>query len=146
MLGLCLAIAWLFDPYLIAPSRRAGAVLLGVLAAAFVAVNVLLAASLSRGSPVEQMCLVAPRSPGVQQPPLSLSSGAGWVALIADTLPVWTIFIALVGLRRAANAGSRAAAAEPRPDRLPERAGRGFDRRADHRRDQPARRPNRTAS
>jgi len=102
VLGLCLAIAWLIDPFLIAPSRRAGAVLLGVLAAAFVAVNVLLAASLSRGSPVEQMGLVAPRSPGVQQPPLPLSSGAGWVALIADTLPVWTIFIALVGLRRAA--------------------------------------------
>ena len=63
VLGLCLAIAWLVDPILIAPSRRAGAVLLGVLAAAFVAVNVLLAASLSRGSPVEQMGLVAPRSP-----------------------------------------------------------------------------------
>ncbi len=77
------------------------AVLLGVLAAAFVAVNVLLAASLSRGSPVEQMGLVAPRSPGVQQPPLALSSGAGWIALIADTVPVWTIFIALVSLRRA---------------------------------------------
>jgi hypothetical protein len=101
VLGLCLAIAWLVDPFLIAPSRKGGAVLLGALAAAFVIANVALAASLSRGSPVEQMGLVAPRSPGVQQPPLPLSTGGGWVALIADTLPVWTIFIALVGLRRA---------------------------------------------
>jgi len=113
VLGLCLAIAWLIDPYLIAPSRKTGAVLLGVVAAVFVVVNVALAASLSRGSPVEQMGLVAPRSPGVQQPPLPLSTGGGWVALIADTLPVWTIFIALVDLR---HAGKRDPA-QPRPSR-----------------------------
>jgi hypothetical protein len=57
------------------------------------------------------MGLVAPRSPGVQQPPLPLSSSAGWVALIADTLPVWTIFIALVGLRRVRHRDP----AQPRP-------------------------------
>ena len=99
LLGLCLAVAWLVDPFLIAPSRRGGAVLLGATAAAFVVVNVLLAASLSRGSPVEAMALVAPRSPGVQQPPLPLSAAPGWVALIADTVPVWAIGIALATLR-----------------------------------------------
>ena len=78
--------------------------LLGVLAAAFVAVNVvLLAASLSRGSPVEQMGLVAPRSPGVQQPPLSLSTGRGLDRVDSRTpSPSGQSLITLVGLRRSA--------------------------------------------
>ena len=113
LLGLCLAIAWLVDPFLIAPSRRGGAVLLGVTAALFVVVNVLLAASLSRGSPVEKLALVAPRSPGVQQPPLPLSDAPGWIALIADTVPVWAIAIALATLRL----GRARDPARPRPSR-----------------------------
>ena len=53
-------------------------------------------ASLAPGGPVQKLSLVAPRSPGVQQPPLSLSTGAGLVALVADTLPVWAIMLAIV--------------------------------------------------
>jgi len=108
MLCLGLGIAWLFDPGLIAPARRRGVWLLAGLALAFVATNMIFAASLSRGSPVQHISFVAPRSPGVQQPPLPLSSGAGWVALIADTVPIWAIMAAIVLLFvRRADDGAR---------------------------------------
>lgn len=96
VLGFCLAVAWLADPLLLAPTRRRGAWLLGGMALAFVATNLIFEASLSRGSPVQRLSFVAPRSPGVQQPPLPLSTAAGWIALAADTLPVWAILLALV--------------------------------------------------
>ena len=87
VLGLCLGIAWLFDPALLAPTPPArAAAARRVAAVAFVATNLLFAASLAPGGPVQKLSLVAPRSPGVQQPPLSLSTGAGLVALMADTL------------------------------------------------------------
>jgi hypothetical protein len=96
MIGLCLGIAWLFDPELLAPTRRRGLLLLGALLVAFVATNLVFSASLAPGGPVQNFSLVAPRSPGVQQPPLPLSTGAGLVALVADTLPVWAILLAIV--------------------------------------------------
>jgi hypothetical protein len=96
VIGLCLGIAWLFDPGLLASTRRRGVVLLGGLAVAFVVTNLLFQASLAPGGPIQRMSFVAPRSPGVQQPPLPLSTGAGWVALVADTFPVWTILLAIV--------------------------------------------------
>ena len=96
MIGLCLGIAWLFDPELLAPTRRRGLLLFGALLLAFVATNLVFSASLAPGGPVQKLSLVAPRSPGVQQPPLSLSTGAGLVALAADTLPVWAILLAIV--------------------------------------------------
>jgi len=96
MIGLCLGIAWLFDPELLAPTRRRGLLLFGALLLAFVATNLVFSASLAPGGPVQNFSLVAPRSPGVQQPPLPLSTGAGLVALVADTLPVWAILLAIV--------------------------------------------------
>jgi hypothetical protein len=100
VLGLCLAIAWLFDSTLLADTRRRGAWLLAGMAALFVGTNIAFAASLAPGSLVQKLSFVAPRSPGVQQPPLPLSTGAGWVALIADTLPVWAILVAIVLVAR----------------------------------------------
>lgn len=96
VLGACLGIAWLADPTLLAATRRRGALLLAGLAVAFIGTNLLFAASLAPGSMVQKLSLVAPRSPGVQQPPLPLSTSPGLVALIADTFPIWTIFLALV--------------------------------------------------
>jgi hypothetical protein len=94
VLGLCLGIAWLFDWRLLGPRRRDGAWLLGALAIGFVVTNVLFDASLTGGSPAK-LALVAPRSPGVQQPALPLNTGAAWVALIADTVPIWAVAIAI---------------------------------------------------
>ena len=107
VLGACLGIAWLFDPTLLAPTRRRGAALLAGMAVAFIGTNLLFAASLAPGSLMQKLSLVAPRSPGVQQPPLPLSTGPGLVALIADTFPIWTIFVALVllAVRRGGGAG-----------------------------------------
>ena len=96
MVGLCLAIAWLVHPTFIAATRRRGAWLLGAMALAFVATNLVFAASLAHGGPVQKVSFVAPRSPGVQQPPLPLSGGPGWVALVADTVPVWAIMLAVI--------------------------------------------------
>jgi hypothetical protein len=95
VLGLCLGIAWLVEPRLIAPTRRRGALVLGALAAIFLATNFLFDASLAPGSPVQKIALVAPRSGGVQQPPLPLSRRAGWIALVADTVPIWAIALAI---------------------------------------------------
>ena len=91
ILGLALGVAWLVDPDLTAPTRRGGALLLGVLAVAFVGTNLLFDASLAVGSPVQKIALVAPRAGGVQQPPISLSKADGWIALLADTVVIWAI-------------------------------------------------------
>ena len=117
MIGLCLGIAWLFDPELLAPTRRRGLLLFGALLLAFVATNLVFSASLAPGGPVQKLSLVAPRSPGVQQPPLPLSTGAGLVALVADTLPD----LGDPARHRAASpraAGRTAGAPAPRPDRF----------------------------
>ena len=94
VLGLCLGIAWLADWRLLGPSRRDGVLLLGALAVGFVVTNVLFDASLTGGTPAK-LALVAPRSPGVQQAALPLSTAAAWVALIADTVPIWAVAIAI---------------------------------------------------
>jgi hypothetical protein len=94
VLGACLGIAWLVDPGLLAPTRRHGALLLGALAVIFLATNLLFDASLTPGGPVQELALVAPRSGGVQQPPLPLARPAGWIALVMDTVPIWAIAIA----------------------------------------------------
>jgi len=111
VLGLCLGAAWLVEPTLLAPTRRQGAAVLGGLAVAFVATNLLFDASLAPGSPVQKIALCAPRSPGVQQPPLPLTTGPGWVALIADTVPIWAI-LAAIGMLIA-----RSAPADRKPGR-----------------------------
>jgi hypothetical protein len=111
VLGLCLGVAWLVEPTLLAPARRQGAAVLALLALAFVATNLLFDASLSPGSPVQKVALVAPRSGGVQQPALPLTTGAGWVALLADTVPIWAI-AAAIGMLRA-----RSAPADRKPGR-----------------------------
>jgi hypothetical protein len=102
VLGLCLGIGWLIDRELLTVTRRQGIWLFAALLIGFVGTNLLFAGSLAPGGPVQKMSFVAPRSPGVQQPPLPLSTGAGWVALIGDTFPVWTILLAvgLVARRR----------------------------------------------
>ena len=101
VLGLCLGIAWLADWRLLGPRRRDGALLLGALAVGFVVTNVLFDASLTGGTPAK-LALVAPRSPGVQQAALPLNTRAAWVALIADTVPIWAVAIAIaVATRRA---------------------------------------------
>ena len=108
MVGLCLGIAWLADAKFIGRNRGRGAWILAAMAFAFVATNLVFDASLARGGPVQKVSLVAPRSPGVQQPPLPLSGGSGWVALVADTVPVWAIMLALVLLAiRRDNGGER---------------------------------------
>jgi hypothetical protein len=109
MLGLCLGVAWLFEPALLAPTRRRGFILLGGILAALVLTNVVYAASLAPGGPVTKFSFVAPRSPGVQQPPLPLSTRPGMVALVADTLPVWAILLAIViiTVRRRGDADAR---------------------------------------
>jgi len=84
---------------------------LGGLAVAFAVTNLLFDESLTPGSPVQKIALVAPRSPGVQQPPLPLSTWPGWVALIADTVPIWAIAAAIVMLR------ARSAPADRQPGR-----------------------------
>jgi hypothetical protein len=96
VLGLCLGIAWLADWRILGPRRRDGAILLAVLAVAFVGTNLLFDASLTFGTPaVTHLAFVVPRMPGVQQPALPLDTQAGWIALIADTVPVWAIAIAI---------------------------------------------------
>lgn len=107
VIGLCLGIAWLVEPALLAPTRRRGALLLAALAVAFVGTNLLFEASLSLGSPVQRIAAVAPRSPGVQQPPLPLTDLPGWAALIADTVPIWAIFAAFVISWRARDPAQR---------------------------------------
>jgi len=109
VLGLCLGIAWLIDPELLAPTRRRGLVLLGGLLAALIVTNLVYAGSLAPGGPVQRLSFVAPRSPGVQQPPLPLSTPEGMMALVADTFPIWTILlaIALVAVRRGQGEGDR---------------------------------------
>ena len=107
VLGLCLGIAWLADPQLLAPTRRRGLALLGGLLVALIVTNLVYAGSLAPGGPVQKLSFVAPRSPGVQQPPLPLSTPEGLIALVADTFPIWTILLALVFVagRRGENAG-----------------------------------------
>jgi len=109
VLGLCLGIAWLIDPELLAPTRRRGLVLLGGLLAALIVTNLVYAGSLAPGGPVQRLSFVAPRSPGVQQPPLPLSTPEGMMALVADTFPIWTILlaVALVAVRRGQGEGDR---------------------------------------
>ena len=100
VLGLCLGIAWLVDRELLAVTRRQGVWLFARAAGRVRGHEPAVRRSLAPGGPVQKMSFVAPRSPGVQQPPLPLSTGAGLVALIADTLPVWTILLALVLVAR----------------------------------------------
>jgi hypothetical protein len=107
VLGLCLGLAWLVEPSILARTRREGALILGGLAVAFVGFNLLFGGSLAPGGPVQKMVLMAPRSPGVQQPPLPLSTWPGMVALIADALPIWTALVGIVALALAARAEDR---------------------------------------
>jgi hypothetical protein len=104
VLGLCLGIAWLIDRELLTITRRQGVWLFAALLVAFIGTNLLFAGSLAPGGPVQKMSFVAPRSPGVQQPPLPLSTRAGLVALIGDAFQVLTILLAmaLVAWRRGA--------------------------------------------
>ena len=95
ILGLCLGLAWLVDPGLIAPTRRGGALLLAALALAFVGTNLLFDASLAIGSPVQKLALVAPRAGGVQQPAIPLTKADAWIALLADTVVIWAIAAAV---------------------------------------------------
>jgi hypothetical protein len=107
VLGLCLGIAWLTDPQLLAPTRRRGLALLGGLLVALIVTNLVYAGSLAPGGPVQKLSFVAPRSPGVQQPPLPLSTREGLMALVADTFPIWTILLAIAfvaAARRGENA------------------------------------------
>ncbi|HXU05348.1 MAG TPA: hypothetical protein VN903_30520 [Polyangia bacterium] len=96
VLGLSLGVAWLVDPTLLAPTRRRGLVLFGLLLVAFIGTNLVFAGSLAPGGPVQNLSFVAPRSPGVQQPPLPLSTPEGLIALVADAFPIWTILLALL--------------------------------------------------
>jgi hypothetical protein len=59
-----------------------------LLAVGFVGTNLLFQASLSPGGPVQAVRLVDWRSPGVQYPPLPLTTMFGWRALAGDTVPV----------------------------------------------------------
>ncbi len=114
VLGLCLGIAWLIDPQLLAPTRRRGLALLGGLLAALIVTNLVYAGSLAPGGPVQKLSFVAPRSPGVQQPPLPLSTAGGLVALVADTFPIWTILLALAFVAARRGHDDAAAPAPPR--------------------------------
>jgi hypothetical protein len=101
VLGLALGAAWLVEPRLLGPDRKRSAALLGVMAVAFIGFNLLFDATLAPGNPVSKMMLVAPRAPGVQQPPIPLTKWNAWLSLIADTLPIWTVLpgLAVVSLR-----------------------------------------------
>jgi len=87
VLGLSLGLAWLADPRIVADSRRAGTVTFVTLAAVAIGVNLFFGAGLSPGGPVSDIAWVPFRSPGVQRPPLPLSTRDGIVALAADLLP-----------------------------------------------------------
>jgi hypothetical protein len=108
LIGLALGLSWLFWPRVIADDRPRGMLILALLAVGFVGTNLLFQASLSPGGPVQSVRLVDWRSPGVQYPPLALTTMFGWRALAGDMVPV---VVPLVGLgtfmlRRARNSAS----------------------------------------
>jgi hypothetical protein len=96
VLNLCMGMAWLVEPSLLGRTRRDGLLMLAGMGVAFLGLNLVFSGSLSPGGPVQKVLLVAPRSPGVQQPPLPLTGAPGWVALITDTVPMWTSLIGIV--------------------------------------------------
>jgi len=96
ILGLCLGLAWLGDPGLLAPTRRQGALVLAGLAVAFIGANLLFDGAIAPGSPVQKIAVVAPRAGGIQQPAISLTKRDAWISLVADFVVIWAIAAAMV--------------------------------------------------
>jgi hypothetical protein len=112
ILGLALGVAWCVDGRLIAGRRMTGALTLAGLALAFVGANLLFAASLAPGSPVQKVALTLhARMPPLllPDPSLPLSTPDGRTAFIADFLPLLAGAAALAAL--AAKLRSRASSA-----------------------------------
>jgi hypothetical protein len=95
LIGLALGLSWIFWPFALADTRRRGMAILALLAIGFLGTNLLFAASLAPGGPVQTLRLVPWQSPGVQYPPLALTTLFGWRALAGDVGPV---VVPLIGL------------------------------------------------
>jgi len=91
LVGLGLGVAWIVDPRLLAKRRLAGLALLVALGAAFAGANLLFAASLAPGSPVQTVTLsTAARVPALVygDPELPLSQPGAKMVLFVDYLPL----------------------------------------------------------
>jgi hypothetical protein len=97
---ICLGVgtAWLVSPGLLAVDRKRGALVLVALAAAIVVPNLLFRAALSPGSPVQSLRLVPWRSPGTAEPPLSLETLRGGIALLTDIAPLMLVYLGLLSI------------------------------------------------
>jgi len=97
LLGLGIGAVWLIYPPVLHPSRKVGIAILFALAAAVAVPNLLFQAALVPGGPVQKLSLVALRSPGFADPPLSLQTSTGREALLLDLAPFLLVMAALVG-------------------------------------------------
>jgi hypothetical protein len=106
LVGVTLAVLWLWRPNLIAPRRWQGAVVLAGLAAAALAANLVLAGTIGPGGPVSHAHWVAPRIPHFIGKPLALGfSLDGWEQLLIDEAPLLLpagVAVGLVLWKRAA--------------------------------------------
>jgi hypothetical protein len=114
LLGLGLGVAWLLDPRLLAQRRITGLALLLVVGAAFAGTNLLFAASLAPGTPVQSVAWTpAARVPALlpEDHDLPLSEPHGWTVLFVDYLPLLACGAALVLLAVARRSRAHAALA-----------------------------------
>ena len=96
VLGLSLGVAWLFDRRAVSDSRWTGVIVFVALLVVAAGSNLFFGAALSRGGPVHEIAWVPLRSPGVQRPPLLLSTPEGRKALFFDLLPTLSCAVAAV--------------------------------------------------
>jgi hypothetical protein len=97
IVGIALGVAWLVDYRLLGRGRFAGLLLLIGIGVAAVSTNVVFAASLAPGSPVQTVSLVTPRVPPLWggDPFLPLSASEGKRVLFWDFLPMTACAAAL---------------------------------------------------
>jgi hypothetical protein len=94
LFGLAIGAAWLVDANVLAPSRKAGALVLVALLATLVAATLVFASALAPGAPKHLIQFVPWRSPGYLNPPIPLSSARGLDMLLYDLAPMLGVLAA----------------------------------------------------
>jgi hypothetical protein len=97
LLGLAVFAVWLVEPEILHARRKVGVLVLVALALSILLSNLAFDAALVPGGPVQKMRLVPWRSPGFADPPLSLGTWRGLVALGFDAGPFALILVGAVG-------------------------------------------------
>jgi hypothetical protein len=97
LLGLWIGVVWLYDPRSLADTRVRGALRLSLLVVAIVGTILAFGGSLGLHAQRYPMWLVAPRSPGWNQPIQPLSSAIGRSWLTQDMFAAFGVFVAALG-------------------------------------------------